>query len=152
MTEKLCFPFVKELLPTHSFYLNAKAFKLNMPGGMTYLGSRYKFKTFRIFPPAAEGQVSGYGRLWLLRNKEPYQSAPNWAMQRLFHTQDLKINVIAIERSPPGTTTDKPPHSYRLLWPQHWTVMDLHQDREHTPLGKGNAAINFFHDSTVMKH
>lgn len=86
---------------------------------MTYLGSRYKFETFRIFPPAAEGQVSGYGRLWLLRNKEPYQSAPNWAMQRLFHTQDLKINVIAIERSPPGTTTDKPPHSYRLLWPQH---------------------------------
>lgn len=90
MTQKLCFPFVKELLPTHSFYLNAKAFKLNMLGGMTYLGSRNKFETFRIFPPAAEGQVSGYGRLWLLRNKEPYQSAPNWAMQRLLHTQDLK--------------------------------------------------------------
>lgn len=90
-----------------------------MLGGMTYLGSRHRFETFRVFPPAAEGQISGYGRLRLLRNKEPYQSAPNWATQRLFHTQDLKINVIAIEQLLPGTTTDKPPHRYSLLWLQH---------------------------------
>jgi len=90
-----------------------------MPRGMTYLGSRHRFETFRIFPPAAEGQVPGYGRPRLLRNKEPYQSAPNWAMQRLFHTQHLKINVIAIEQLLPGTTADKPPRSHRLLCLQH---------------------------------
>lgn len=90
-----------------------------MPRGMTYLGSRHRFETFRIFPPAAEGQVPGYSRPRLLRNKEPYQSAPNWAMQRLFHTQHLKINVIAIEQLLPGTTADKPPRSHRLLCLQH---------------------------------
>lgn len=40
-------------------------------------------------------------------------------MQRLFHTQHLKINVIAIEQLLPGTTADKPPRSHRLLCLQH---------------------------------
>lgn len=115
MTEVLGFPFAKELLPAHSFYSNTKAFTLNMPRGTAYLGARQRFETFRIFPPAAEGQAPGYGRSWLLRNKEPYQSAPNWATQRLFHTQHLKINVIAREQLLPGTTADKPPRSHRLL-------------------------------------